>query len=70
MSEELKNLVMIRTLLRSANFEIKGEAVPVMASSLVWLDKKIAEIQTAQAIAKGEVREIAPTQDKQSKPKK
>lgn len=58
MSEELKQLLTIRTLLRSGSFDLKGEVVPVMASSMSWLDKKIVELQSAAAIASGETREI------------
>lgn len=58
MGEELKQLIIIRTLLRSGSFEIKGEAVPAMASSMSWLDQKIAKLQSAEAIKNGEIREI------------
>ena len=45
MNEELKNLIIIKTILMSSSIELKGEAIIKVASTLSWLEERIAELK-------------------------
>lgn len=50
LEQDIRNAVVLSKLIAEARFDIKGDALPLAASSLIWLSQLIERLKTAQTL--------------------